>query len=398
MNFKYLPIKNGKQIGKKRPYSSIKYLIIHDTGNSSQGADAMAHFRYLQNATRPGSAHYYLDDKNIIQTIGDSLTAWSIGDTWARNNNPNRIKDAFNSNSISIELCINQGIDTLKAYKNLVELTKNLMKKFNISQDRVIRHFDATGKPCPGSWEIRNWEKWWQFKEDIKRPIEWEIDLSKDSVFGETKKEPTGGYISEISKNLQGQELNIFPSITIAQAILESNWGKSTLAVKANNLFGIKASKDWSGQVFNIETKEQKADGTVYTIKADFRKYNSWLDSIKDHDKFFISTEWRKQNYKRVLEAKDYKEQAKALQDCGYATDKKYADKLISLIEKHNLNKFDKGAKMVKDNKPSEWAKEAIEWAKEYNISDGTRPKDNCTREEVVVMIKRLYELLKLLS
>lgn len=185
MNFKYLPIKNNKQIGKKRPYSSIKYLVIHDTGNSSQGADAMAHFRYLQNATRPGSAHYYLDDENIIQTIGDSLTAWSIGDTWARNNNPNRIKGAFNHNSISIELCINQGIDTLKAYKNLVELTKNLMKKFNIPADKVIRHFDATGKTCPGSWKIRNWEKWWQFKEDIKQPIEWEIDLSKDSVFGE---------------------------------------------------------------------------------------------------------------------------------------------------------------------------------------------------------------------
>lgn len=206
-------------------------------------------------------------------------------------------------------------------------------------------------------------------------------------------------FIQSIANSLKGQNLNVLASVTIAQAILESNWGKSTLAVKANNLFGIKASKDWSGQVFNIETKEQKADGTVYTIKANFRKYNSWLDSIKDHDRFFISTEWRKQNYKRVLEAKNYKEQAKALQDCGYATDKKYAEKLISLIEKHNLNRFDKGvANMVKDNQPSEWAKEAIEWGKKKGITDGDRPKDNCTREEVIVMIKRLYDLLKLLS
>lgn len=187
MDFIFKPIKNQKQIGKRRQLSDIKYLVIHDTGNTSKSADAMAHYRYLQNATRYGSAHYYVDDKKIIQTIGDSLVAWSIGDTWGYSNNPNRIKDAFNHNSISIELCINSDIDKVKAYKNLVELTKNLMKKFNISPDRVIRHFDATGKNCPGSWSGDNWGKWWQFKEDIKKPIEWIIDLSKDSVFGNTE-------------------------------------------------------------------------------------------------------------------------------------------------------------------------------------------------------------------
>lgn len=184
MKFLYKPITNKKQIGKRRNLSDVKYLVIHDTGNASRAADAMAHFRYLQNATRYGSAHYYLDDKEIIQTIGDSLVAWSIGDKWGYGNNPNRIKDAYNSNSISIELCINSDIDEAKAYKNLVELTKNLMAKFKIPPERVIRHFDATGKSCPNSWSKNNWSKWWQFKEDIKKPIEWKIDLSKDSEFG----------------------------------------------------------------------------------------------------------------------------------------------------------------------------------------------------------------------
>lgn len=184
MEFKYKPISNQKQIGKRRKLSEIKYLVIHDTGNTSRGADAMAHYKYLQTATRYGSAHYYLDDKKIIQTIGDSLVAWSIGDKWGYANNPQRIKDALNSNSLSIELCINSDINKDKAYKNLVELTKNLMKKFNISPNRVIRHFDATGKICPGSWNKNNWAKWWQFKEDISKPIEWKIDLSKDSEFG----------------------------------------------------------------------------------------------------------------------------------------------------------------------------------------------------------------------
>lgn len=191
MEFKYKPISNQKQIGKRRKLSDIKYLVIHDTGNTSKGADAEAHFKYLQTAIRYGSAHYYLDDREIIQTIGDSLVAWSIGDKWGYSNNPHRIKDALNSNSLSIELCINSDIDKAKAYKNLVELTKNLMKKFNISQDKVIRHFDATGKICPGSWSKNNWAKWWQFKEDIKKLIEWEIDLSKDSEFGELEERST---------------------------------------------------------------------------------------------------------------------------------------------------------------------------------------------------------------
>lgn len=188
MRFLYKPIINKKQIGQKRKYSDIKYLVIHDTGNTSIGADAEAHYKYLQTAQRYGSAHYYVDDKQIIQTIGDSLVAWSIGDTWGYSNNPNRIKDAANYNSISIELCINDDTDKDKAYKNLVELTKNLMKKFNFPVDRVIRHFDATGKICPGSWSKNNWEKWQQFKKDIQKPIVWEIDLTKDSEFGEDEK------------------------------------------------------------------------------------------------------------------------------------------------------------------------------------------------------------------
>ena len=188
MRFLYKPIINKKQIGQKRKYSDIKYLVIHDTGNTSIGADAEAHYKYLQTATRYGSAHYYVDDKQIIQTIGDSLVAWSIGDTWGYSNNPNRIKDAFNFNSLNVELCINANIDKDKAYKNVVELTKNLMKKFGFTADMVIRHFDATGKICPGSWSKNDWAKWWQFKEDIQKPIEWTIDLTKDSEFGEDEK------------------------------------------------------------------------------------------------------------------------------------------------------------------------------------------------------------------
>lgn len=204
MKFLFKPISNSKQLGPKRALSTIKYIVIHDTGNPGVGAGAMAHYRYLQGATRPGSAQYYIDDKMIVQTIGDSRTAWAVGDKWGYKNNLNRIRDAKNINTLNLELCINRDCDPAKAYKNLLELTKNLMKKFNIPASRVIRHFDVTGKPCPGSWSGQGWAKWWAFKEDIKKPIEWEIDLSKDSTFGEAKKEAKKEEKKKMGKDYEG--------------------------------------------------------------------------------------------------------------------------------------------------------------------------------------------------
>lgn len=186
MKYIYKPITNALQKGRKRWYNEIRFIVIHDTGNPSRGAGAMAHYRYLQGATRAGSAHYYVDDKEIVQTIGDSLVAWAVGDTWARKNRTR--SDVTNYNSVSIELCINSDSNGAAAYKNMLELTKNLMRKFNVPADRVVRHFDASGKPCPGSWQANKWAKWWQFKADIKKPIEWPIDLSKTSDFGPGKK------------------------------------------------------------------------------------------------------------------------------------------------------------------------------------------------------------------
>ena len=162
-------ITNKLQLGGKRPLSAIKFIVIHDTANQGKGADALAHYRYLQHATRSGSAHYYVDDKEIVQTIDDSVVAWSVGDKWARKNATR--DDVTNYNSISVELCINEGIDKAKAYQNLIWLTRYLMAKY---PSEVVRHFDATGKPCPSSWQASNWAQWWQFKKELMNvPSKW---------------------------------------------------------------------------------------------------------------------------------------------------------------------------------------------------------------------------------
>lgn len=133
----------------------------------------------------------------------------------------------------------------------------------------------------------------------------------------------------------------ILPSISIAQAILESDWGRSKLAVEGNNLFGIKG--DYKGNSITIKTNEW--DGSkMIQVDAKFRKYPSWNESIEDHGTFFTSTPWRANNYKNVIGETDYKKTAKALSDAGYATDPAYSSKLINIVESHDLTKYDKEA------------------------------------------------------
>ena len=163
-------------------------------------------------------------------------------------------------------------------------------------------------------------------------------------------------FIEEVKRNIPSNT-KILPSIIVAQAILESARGTSELARKANNLFGIKGN--YNGQSYTVKTKEY-LNGKWTTVNAAFKKYPSYRESIIDHGNFFTSTPWRTQNYKRVLNAKDYKTQAKALQACGYATDPQYANKLINLIETNNLSSLDGsnggnsvGYKIVNMFKPS---------------------------------------------
>lgn len=202
----------------------------------------------------------------------------------------------------------------------------------------------------------------------------------KEMTFDENK------FVKEVLSYIDKTDKRIFPSVSLAQAILESNWGKSDLAINGRNLFGIKA-KDWSGAVYNKNTKEQDKNGKETTIKADFRKYNSWEESVIDHDNFFVTPKWREDYYSKVLKAKTWREQCEALKGT-YATDISYHTKLIKIIEDYELYKYDE-VKEVDNNKVSDWAKELWQEAIELKITDGTRPKDNVTREEAIVMIMR---------
>lgn len=128
----------------------------------------------------------------------------------------------------------------------------------------------------------------------------------------------------------------IYVSVCIAQAILETGWGKASVG---NNLFGIKAAgkpnEYWDGSYLTLPTYEY-IKGVKTQVYSKFRKYRTKADSIKDHNRLF-----KNKRYAPVLVANNPEAQARAIQACGYATDPKYADKLITLINKYNLKQFE---------------------------------------------------------
>lgn len=133
------------------------------------------------------------------------------------------------------------------------------------------------------------------------------------------------------------QKSGVLASLTIAQAIIESNWGKSGLTVQANALFGIKAGSTWKGKVYSAKTQECYDGVNNTAITALFRAYDSWKDSISDHSALLT----RLTRYKAVVGETDYKKACVAIKAAGYATDPAYSDKLINTIETYGLNAFD---------------------------------------------------------
>lgn len=132
----------------------------------------------------------------------------------------------------------------------------------------------------------------------------------------------------------------VLPSIILGQAILESNWGKSTLASKYNNLFGIKAYGDQ--KKVSLETKEFVNEEWI-TIQGDFKVYDSWEQSMDDHTQLFVQgVDWNPALYEKVITATNYQEAAQALQEAGYATDPGYAQKIIQVIETYQLDQYDR--------------------------------------------------------
>lgn len=149
-------------------------------------------------------------------------------------------------------------------------------------------------------------------------------------------------FINEIAADAQRiyKKYNILASLIIAQGCLESAWGQSGLAQEGKNLFGIKGT--YNGKYVLMWTTEYDNSGSPTRVKAKFRKYPSWYESLQDLAKIYINgTSWDPNLYKAVIGETDYKKATAAVQKAGYATDPNYATKLNSIILTYKLTQYD---------------------------------------------------------
>lgn len=149
----------------KNHYTGInqcKYITIHETGNTNEGANALNHAKYINNDSSD-TWHYTVDDTQVIQHFNDSVQCWHCGDG----------KGDGNLNSIGIEMCINSDGNINKTIDNTIELVQYLMNKYNISIDNVVQHYKWSGKNCPSNIRSGKPITWNTFINKIKnKPIE----------------------------------------------------------------------------------------------------------------------------------------------------------------------------------------------------------------------------------
>lgn len=171
----------------------------------------------------------------------------------------------------------------------------------------------------------------------------------------QTKNQAYLDYIDQYSAIAIQQQIKhkIPAAITIAQGLLESAAGRSELATKANNHFGIKCTSDWQGRTYTHDAERRNEC---------FRRYHSAEDSFEDHSLFLL-----RKRYESLFELPigDYKGWAYGLKACGYATDPKYPEKLIKLIELYDLQSLtmDKDLKAAGliEEKDAYWEEQELE-------------------------------------
>lgn len=260
-----------------------------------------------------------------------------------------------------------------KVYSSLIKLCADICRRNNIKElkwrgdksligqvdkQNMTVHRWFANKACPGDYIYNRLGK---------------IAEEVNEILGVEK---TNGTQATAFKNLSEQDAvdkimplcvadmkrtGILASVTGAQFILESGYGKTELAQNANNCFGMKAylsGNTWAGStwdgtsIYTKPTQEQDTHGVSSTVVAAFRKYACVEDSIADHSAYLLGAmNGSKKRYVGLAECTDWEEAAKIIKNGGYATDVEYVEKLRSIIDRFNLTKYDAGKETVAEKK-----------------------------------------------
>lgn len=258
-------IANRKNYGSRRSTDLILWIVWHYTGNDGDTDENNG--SYFERNIVKASAHYFTDSNSITQSVPDNYVAWSVGgakysDCKATGGGKLYGK-VTNTNSISIELCddIKNGVvyPSAATIANALELTKELMQKYNIPADHVIRHFDVTGKRCPAYW----------CGSAAKDALWKEIVLDQLSGVNVGTKKPT---------NKQPTANNLKDN---AKLTLDGSWGKDT-SKKTQMVYGTKTDGVISNQPNSVKKYLPNASTTSWRFKpSNYSKGSSVIRAIQ---------------------------------------------------------------------------------------------------------------------
>lgn len=161
-------LSNRKNYGSKRNINVIKYLVYHYTANDGDTDENNA--KYFHNNVKKASANYFVDDDSVTISVPDDYVAWHCGGGLQGSGGHTYYKKCTNINSIGIEMCdtVRDGKHNIssKTRANAIELGRELVKKYGIKKENVIRHYDVTGKNCP-AYFVKDEEAWKKFRDEI---------------------------------------------------------------------------------------------------------------------------------------------------------------------------------------------------------------------------------------
>lgn len=356
---------------------AVKGLMLHSVGCPQPKASA-----FISNWNKPSydraCVHGFIDgnDGTVYQTLPWDHRGWHAGSS---------INGSANNTHIGVEMCEPSCITyvggatfkcsnmtTAKAvakrtYEAAVELFAMLCKKYALdplADGVIISHKEGHARGIASNHGDP--EHLWS-----QLGTGYTMDTFRKAVNAAMGNVSTGTQASEFAGLTEAQAVakigplcredmkkcGVLASISAAQFILESGYGKSELAQNANNCFGMKRSlsgNTWSGSswdgvsIYTKKTQEQHLDGTYETITADFRKYPCVEDSVADHSAYLLGAKnGSKLRYDGIKGNTDYKKVAELIKAGGYDTSLTYVEKLCNIIEKWNLTQYDTAAPTV---------------------------------------------------
>ena len=316
---------------------------------------------------KDGRVGLYVEEKNRSWCTSSNandqraVTIECASDTYS----PYRMNDAVYQTLIKLcaDICRRNGKKKLIWFGD-----KNKTLNYSPKSDEMVItvHRWYANKSCPGDWLYSRLG-------DLAKKVTAELSGDDEEDDTETDKGLRAKDLAAFSNKevitkvgplftADQKKTGVLASISLAQFILESGYGKSELAQQANNCFGMKKSlsgNTWAGAVwdgksiYTKKTKEQKSWGTE-TVTAEFRKYTCIEDSIADHSAYLTGA--RKGStlrYEGLKGCVDYRKAAQIIKNGGYATSASYVDKLCSIIEQWKLTQYDASAAPVEEEKPA---------------------------------------------